>query len=336
MMPLKKIRIPGLAIFLTCCMAAAEGWSAPPTAAEMSVRMGAGINLGNVFDAPGGEGTWRKLPAQEWEFEAFKSAGFHHVRLPVTWGAHLSTNAPFTVDKAFLDRVAQVVGWANQHGLVVVLNAMHEEWFKKDPEVQAARFDALWAQIATAFKSVPDDQLVFEVLNESEKEHISDAQTDAMNARIVKVVRGISPTRCVIVAAVGDNAGRLREGKMHPPRDPYVLASFHSYDPWSFCSAGTNTWGSEADENWLVHHEPDFAALQQWSATNRCPLYMGEFGTSSKVDPACRVKYYSFYTRQARERGFSFAVWDDGGDMAIFDRSTRSWTPGIVEAVMQK
>ena len=43
-----------------------------PTGWEMNARLGPGINLGNVFDAPTGEGTWRPLPAQEKEFEYFK------------------------------------------------------------------------------------------------------------------------------------------------------------------------------------------------------------------------------------------------------------------------
>ena len=96
-------------------------------------------------------------PAQAAFFDDFKAAGFKHVRLPVTWEKHMQATAPFNVDPKFLDRIADVVGWATQRGLVVVLNAHHEEWFKKDPAAQMTRLEALWRQLAARFKDVPDD-----------------------------------------------------------------------------------------------------------------------------------------------------------------------------------
>jgi endoglucanase len=305
----------------------------PNTGWEMIARMGTGINLGNVFDAPGGETTWRREPAAEWEMEVIRNAGFRHVRLPVTWGAHFGNESPYAIDLKFMERIAQVVKWATDRNLIVVLNAMHEEWFKKDPVGQAARFDALWRQIASRFKAVPNELLVFEVLNESEKEHISDEQTNVMNQRILRIIRESNPTRGVIIGAVGDNAGRLREGRLKVPEDPYIIATFHSYDPWSFCSAQVKTWGTETDRQYLMNHEPNFVALKKWSETNKCPLYLGEFGTSGKVDPAARLSYYRFYAQQAALLGFCLAVWDDGGDMKILDRQTREWVPGMINAL---
>jgi len=299
----------------------------------MTSRMGTGINLGNVFDAPGGEGSWRREPAAEWEMEAFKTAGFRHVRLPVTWGWHMAKESPFTVSPEVMERIAQVIRWATNRGLIVVLTAHHEEWFKKDPAGQAARFDALWRQIGDKFKDVPSGLLVFEILNESEKEHISDAETDAMNKRVLQIIRRSNPTRCVVVGAVGDNAGRLREGKMKVPDDPYIIATFHSYDPWSFCSAQVATWGTDQEKQYLTEHEPNFVALKRWSQINKCPLYLGEFGTSGRVDAESRRRYYRFYAQQAKEHGFSLAVWDEGGDMKILDRQTRQWIPGMIQAL---
>ena len=300
---------------------------------EMIDRMGTGINLGNVFDAPGGETTWRQEPAAEWEMEAFKTAGFQHVRLPVTWGEHMAQEPPYIVDPRFMDRIAQVIKWATDRGLIVVLNAMHEEWFKKDPVGQADRFDALWHQIANRFKGVSAELLVFEILNESEKEHISNEQTDDMNERILHIIRQTNETRCVVISAVGNNAGRLRNGKMKVPDDPYIFATFHSYDPWSFCSAQVTTWGTNQDKQYLINQEPHFIALKKWSDSNNCPLYLGEFGTSGKVDSGSRLIYYQFYAQQAAKNGFSLAVWDDGGDMKILDRQTREWLPYMIQAL---
>src|SRR5271165_3662198 len=79
----------------TCCLAASH------TAWELVSLMGTGMNLGNTFDAPDGEGTWCPQPARPEYFDDFKAAGFRHVRLPVTWGKHLQASEPYAVDPAF-------------------------------------------------------------------------------------------------------------------------------------------------------------------------------------------------------------------------------------------
>ena len=311
-------------------------FAAGPTGAEMVARMGAGINIGNAFDAPNGEGTWRPMPVKESEFDAFKAAGFKHVRLPTTWGKHMGATAPYTIDPVFLKRIVEVVHWGTSRGLVVVLNAHHEDWFKNDPKGQAARFDALWRQIATAFKDVPEELLVFEILNESEQRHINDAETDEMNKRELTIIRQTSPTRCVIIGAVGDNAGRLRNNQMAVPNDSYVIATFHSYDPWSFASGQASTWGTLPDQQYLLTGEPNFDAIASWSRAHHCPLYLGEFGSSIRVDPISRVAWYGFIAKQSVERGFTYAVWDDAGNDAIYDRTTGQWAAVILQVLFPR
>ena len=321
-----------VALFTICIET--SSLAGPPTAWEEIARMGPGINLGNVFDAPDGEGTWWKGTAKAEFFDDFKAAGFKHVRLPVTWQNHMSETEPYTVDAKFMERIAEVVGWANQRGLVVVLNAMHEEWFKKDPNSQTKRFEALWRQIATRFKDVPDDLLVFEILNESDAKTINAAQTTEMNERILRVIRETNPTRCVIIAAVGDNAGRLVK-ELVVPNDSHIIATYHCYDPWFFvCGEPRNpaeaTWGSEAQKaEYLRIMNP----IKKWSDLHKVPIYLGEWGTSTKCEAKSRLEYYRFVSAQAAARGFSYAIWDEGGGMLIYNRETRQWNADILQAV---
>jgi endoglucanase len=311
-----------------CCLAE------PPTAWEEIARMGPGINLGNTFDAPDGEGTWCRQPAQAAFFDDFKAAGFKHVRLPVTWEKHMSETEPYTVDAKFLDRIAEVVGWANQRGLVVVLNAHHEEWFKKDPAGQTKRLQALWRQLATRFKGVPDQFLVFEILNESDARHISATVTTEMNDRILRVIRDTNPSRCVIIGAVGDNADRLVK-ELEVPNDPHIIATYHCYEPWFFvCGEPRNradaTWGSNSQKaDYLGIMDP----IKKWSDLHHVPIYLGEWGTSTKCEARSRMEYYRFVSAQAASRDFSHAIWDDGGDMLIYNRETRQWNTNILQAV---
>jgi endoglucanase len=305
-----------------------------PTAWEEVARMGPGINLGNTFDAPDGEGTWCPQSAQAVFFDDFKAAGFHHVRLPVTWQKHMSKMAPYTVDAKFLDRVGEVIGWANQRGLVVVLNAHHEEWFKTNPVAQMPRFEALWRQLGTRFKDVPDQLLVFEVLNESEAKYITALQTTEMNERILRVIRETNPTRCVIIGAVGDNADRLVK-ELKTPNDRHIIATYHCYDPWFFVSGQPRNpaeaaWGSDAQKaEYLRIMDP----IKKWSDLNHVPIYLGEWATSTKCEANSRLEYYRFVSAQAAARDFSHAIWDDDGDMRIYNRGTRQWDTNILQAV---
>ena len=54
----------GFAAVLLATAFEANCLAGPPTAWEEVTRMGSGINLGNTFDAPDGEGTWCRQPAQ--------------------------------------------------------------------------------------------------------------------------------------------------------------------------------------------------------------------------------------------------------------------------------
>jgi endoglucanase len=313
---------------------ASRGFAVSPTAQEEVIRMGCGINLGNIFDAPDGEGTWWRGKAQPAFFDDFKAAGFKHVRLPVTWWKHVTTNGPVSVDAQFMDRIAEVVNWAVDRRLIVVLNTMHEEWFKKDPAGQMQRFEELWRLIATRFKDAPDEYLVFEILNESDAKTITAELTTEMNARILKVIRETNPTRCVIIGAVGDNAGRLVKELQMPP-DDRVIATYHCYDPWFFvCGQPRNpaeaTWGSAPQKaDYLRIMDP----VKRWSDAGKVPIYLGEYGTSRKCDPASRSTYYGFVSSQAAARGFARAIWDEGGDMWIYKRETRQWDTNILRSV---
>lgn len=46
----------------------------------------------------------------------------------MTWSDHQSATAPYTVDAAYLSRVEEVVDWALDEGLYVVLNVHHDSW----------------------------------------------------------------------------------------------------------------------------------------------------------------------------------------------------------------
>ena len=111
--------------------------------AEQAIaEMGIGINLGNTLDAPY-EGQWA-LSAKEYYIQAFKDAGFKHVRIPVTWNNHTLLYSPYDIDDIFLDRVEQIVDWALTRDLYVIVNVHHDDWLKSDfSQANQNRFSAI-------------------------------------------------------------------------------------------------------------------------------------------------------------------------------------------------
>jgi len=113
------------------------------------------------------------------------------------------------------------------------------------------------------------------------------------------------------------------------------IATYHCYDPWFFASgaprnAAEEKWGADEQK---VEYVQTMDRVKKWSDAHKVPVYLGEWATSIKCAPASRLEYYRFVPAQAAARGFSDAIWDDGGDMQIYDRKNRKWNTDILHAV---
>src|SRR5215217_4154605 len=80
---------------------------ASPRALATATAIGRGVNFGNMLEAPT-EGAWG-LTVTDDLIDKASAAGFTSVRLPVRWSNHAGTEAPFTIDAAFMTRVESVV-----------------------------------------------------------------------------------------------------------------------------------------------------------------------------------------------------------------------------------
>ncbi len=329
-----------------------------PSAAQVNSWLGTGINLGNDLDAwPGDEGSWTNgVVAQKTFFDDYKNLGFSSVRVPITWGMasnpsdRLSATSPYSINPAFLARVDQVAGWGIDAGLTVVINAHHENWIRtltgSAMTAQLPRFEALWTQIAQHFAGWPP-QLVFEILNEpqppagSSTGGMTNADLKVLNQDILNIIRKYDPTRVVIVGANQWNSlSSLVGGTFSLPVDsaaggPYLIATFHNYNPWSFAGQSSGTWGS-SDDIASMKAQLDIAAA--WGKQNNVPLYMGEYGVTHQyngmsTDPTSRIAWYTQVTQLARADGISMALWDDYGDFKLYGRVSRTFESAVLKAV---
>lgn len=277
-----------------------------------------GINLGNTHEPPQ-EAGWNNPKAQEYYFDLYKDAGFQCIRIPVRWDYYTGKTAPYKIDDYWLNRIEQVAEWGLSRGFFIVINTHHDDWIKSSyTEVNKARFDSIWSQIATRFQN-KTDRLIFEIINEPHG--LSKAQNDDLHARVLSIIRKTNPTRLVIFQ--GHNWGGSDELITAAiPKDSFLIGSFHSYDPYLFGLEGQGTWGSASDYSQL---ENKFKKVSDWSVANKIPVFLGEFGSLKKCEFNSRMRHYRAYVELAQKYGFASMAWDDGGDFRIMERQQKAW-----------
>ena len=280
--------------------------------------MGRGINLGNTLE-PETEGGWNNPPAREELFDYYVDAGFRTVRIPVRWDKHTGTTTPFQVELSFMDRVEEIVDWGLARNLFVIINTHHDDWIKSgyaDP-VNRARFDAIWDQIAERFAG-KSDRLLFEMINEPFG--LTRTEVDDLNARVLTIIRATNPTRLVIFSG-NEYSGAEQLLAAAVPDDPWLLAYYHSYDPWSFAGEGQGTWG--ASERAAL--KARVRQVADWSATHGVPVMNSEFGVIRDSDYNSRMRFYSAYVEEHLAAGMPIQVWDDGGWFRVLHREDGTW-----------
>ncbi len=60
-----------------------------------------------------------------------KEAGFDTFRIPVTWYRYTSDDGTYTIREDFLQHIREVVTWAREADLFVILNMHHEAWINE-------------------------------------------------------------------------------------------------------------------------------------------------------------------------------------------------------------
>jgi len=308
-----------IALLITVLFLVAQYSTAQITAEQAIKEMRRGINLGNTLEPPD-EGSWNNGPAEEFYFELYKNVGFATVRIPVRWDEHTSKTSPYTIDANWMKRVEQVVDWGLSRGLYIIVNAHHEESLKKNYTGQAVRYDSIWSQISRTFKN-RSEKLLFEILNEPNG--LTQTQIDDFNSKVLSIIRKDNPTRIVIYSGKAwANSPDLLAAKIPDTQDSYLMAYYHSYDPWTFAGEAKGTWGSEADVSAM---ENKMIEVESWSNNNKIPVLIGEFGAINKCDYNSRMRYYAHYTELALKHHFAFCAWDDGGDFEILQRKMKTW-----------
>ena len=313
--------------------------------------MGLGWNLGNSLDATGGSGldtetSWSNPKTTQALIDKVKSLGFNTVRVPVSWGKHVSGDN-YTIDSAWLARVKEVVDYCYKNDMYVILNIHHDT--KSSESASGAGYyprssaysssekfvTSVWSQMAEYFKDY-DYHLIFETLNEPRligtdyewwfnKWSIPSEVKDAidcinkLNQKAVDTIRDTgSNNRGRLIMCPGYDAsidGATVSGFKLPTdisgNKNRIALSVHAYSPYNFAmnvgSGSTSTYTSSI-KNEL---QGLFSTLKSNFRDKGIPVVIGEFGSTDKNNTAERVKWATDYTALAKKNNIPCVLWDN-------------------------
>lgn len=320
----------------------------------ISDKLGIGWNLGNHMDAynngVSSETAWGNPKATQATFDGLKKVGFSTVRIPVTWLGHIGEAPDYKIDEAWLERVAELVGYAEKAGLNAIVNIHHDGSESKywlnitqaaiNAETQKqilAQITAMWTQIAEKFKD-KGDFLIFEAFNEihdgkwgwGENRKDGGKQYHCLNewnAAFVRAVRstgGKNAERLLGVPAYCTNVDICIDSFVMPDdtAKDKLMISVHCYDPSEYClTAKYNEWGHTAANNKKVpgDNEEDlkkvFEKIYTHYISKGIPVYLGEFGCVMRADArsqSFQQYYLKYYGALARIYGVPSIIWDNG------------------------
>ncbi|MCR9252159.1 MAG: glycoside hydrolase family 5 protein [bacterium] len=308
---------------------------------DLVAEMGVGWNLGNSFDVTSKDKTlWgNPLPSKD-IIDDVREMGFTTIRIPVTWGYDQNETDPYTIDPNYLIRVRNVVNYAFQNGMHVIINVHHDnDWVVPSASNAAeteARLGSLWTQVSEYFIEY-NDSLIFETLNEPRIEgipeewsggtaagrgYINDFHKVAVDA--IRATGGNNSLRHIMIPTWAASTVDAAMNDLEiPNNDEKIIISLHTYFPWAYAGEASINWGSDQDKADL---EAELERVyQKWVVQEQRPVILGEWGTVEENSTESRLDYYEFYARNAAERGLLTVVWDDGGRFRLYNRHALRW-----------
>lgn len=356
--------ILGIAAILTAALTFAGTASAEEltglTANEITAQMGKGWNLGNTLDARDGnksdiysqETSWGNPRVTKELIDGVKAAGFDTIRIPVTWYKHISSADGYAIDKEWLDRVQEVVDYAYDNDMYIILNVHHEKWVN-DPDIDknyvdmGVELEAVWKQIADRFADY-DQHLIFEGMNEPraegrDYEWVGNADcykaVNYLNQVFVNTIRnngkGHNGERALMIPGYAASSNPIVLNSIIIPEyngapAENVIISVHCYSPYNFClSDAQSTFNPEssADTSDITSL---MGNLDRLFLKNGIPVVIGECGcTNTNNNVEARAAWFAYFGKITADYGIPAIIWDNGAKGSsggechnYFDRKT--------------
>jgi len=332
-----------------------------------------GWNLGNTLDANPWDGfnpnssigafetLWVKHVTNKSNIDAIKNAGFNAIRIPVSWAKVTDSN--FVIRKAWMDRVTEIVNYAAENDMYILLNTHHDEhifgFSNSNVNESLIAFEKIWEQIADNFKNY-NEKLIFEGLNEprvkgSANEWTGGTAEERANLNkyykvFVETVRrtgGNNDKRFLLINTYAASADQSAIDGLVLPEDTAenkLIVSIHSYSPYNFAlnkNIEFNKWSRTNSSDTSQIRQGIDRAYDKF-VSKGIPVIIGEFGAMNKNNDDARAQWAEYYVWYAKSKGMPCFWWDnasftgDGENFGLLNRTNNTIQfPKVLEGLMK-
>ncbi len=330
--------------------------------------MTVGWNLGNQFDAANCswlsneldyESAWSGAKTTENLIESVQNAGFNTIRVAVSWHDHVDSN--YNISSAWLNRVKQVVDWAYDRDMYVILNVHHDVLYNKYYSINSSYMNTsktymtkIWTQLCDTFGDY-GEKLIFESINEpriiessgnevwwinegSTEYNTAMANINTLNQTFVNTVRSSGKkngSRYLMIPSYATSQEFVVKDAFVMPTDTVsnrLIATAHMYLNYNFSQnvdGRTNFNSTDKNDN-----KKGFSDMYNKFIANGIPVVVGEFGAIDKGNEEDLLNYFSYVVGVGKAYGIRCVVWDNnafnttgtvsnsGNKFGLIDRAT--------------
>ena len=325
-----KVQLKNKKRYTLKCKVSVTSGKVTNAAFRMLHNMGIGINLGNTMESFGNwfdtskvsnfETAWGSPIITKEMIRGMHTAGFETIRVPVAWSNMMSKDGNYTIDQAYFNRVDEIIGWALEEGMYVVLNDHYDGgWWGQFGSVKYQaeawkRYEAIWTQVADHYKDY-SNYLIFESANEELGRRLNDAldaqgnandngtkgtltedqcyeTANKINQKFIDIVRasgGKNDKRFLLIAGYDTDITRTCDSRFQMPKDTiadHLMISIHCYSPETYCLVEdpNNSWGFT--DTWGTEEDKKTlqTKLRQMKlnfSDKGIPVIIGEYGVAN-------------------------------------------------------
>ncbi len=294
------------------------------------------------------ETLWGNPMATKELFQALWDSGVNAVRIPVTWRDHIDEAG--NVTESWMNRVREVVDYAYDLGMVVIINIHHDgggdpkfgAWIchaATDYEGTLSRYKTLWGQIAECFQNY-GERLIFESMNEVGFDSLPESEAyetlNNLNREFTELIRssgGNNPKRHLLIAGYWTDIAKTCDSRFVMPDDPAgrSIVSVHYYTPWDFCTTNIkDEWGTASEQRQM---EQLIGRMKTTFVDNGVPVIIGEYAASGDDFNSC-IFFCEKLVKMCSDYGIATFLWDNGNGQV--DRKTGKWRSEAMLSALQR
>lgn len=319
------------------------------TSVEIIKDMRTGWNLGNTLDATGGDGlssetSWSQPLTTKKMIDELTYSGMRTIRIPVSWHNHIIDDN-YTIDPEWMKRVKEIVDWAYNDGMYVILNTHHDNYEKnakvpygmgyypnKENYAESSRFLVnVWSQICLAFNNGYDEHLIFETMNEPRPAGTSEEWNflpgakissesaevlNQLNQDVVDTIRksgGNNKSRLIAVPGLQASPQSVLSDRFKIPTDIQtgkLIIAVHMYTPYNFAgeAPGVKRYTNQMGSELAMN----FKKLNEKFIKKGYGVYIGEYGATNKNNIEDRVKWFEAFIKYSKKYEMIACLWDNG------------------------